>query len=572
MASASLYGVLHYLRRLGDVGPPAVAGDADLLHRFAAGRDGDAFAELVSRHGPLVWGVCARMLRDGPDAEDAFQATFLVLARKAGAVRRPELLGNWLYGVARRVASKARAAAARRRAEEKGAPEDHAVDPTPDVVWRDLRPVLDEEVGRLPEKFRVPFVLCHLEGLTNDEAARRLGCPKGTILSRLARARERLRDRLTRRGIGVPTALFAAALAEDAAAAVPAALVAATVRLGLAFAPGCVAATIPTPATTLAEGVINGMFLTHLKVAAAVLLTLGVLGSGVGLLARGPGGDGPDAGAPQPPAKAPDKNPQPAKVGKAAPPKTVEASRPRVSLDEQAKTWRDELAKPVEFNGIDDPKMTLADVLTQLADQYGLRFEVNEPAFEERGAAAVLDTPVAANRPLPPLKNVSLATALRLVLDRLPLPATYVIRKDTIEVLPVAAVRAELGLENDRPLLPLVWEEVDNVPLPAALKRLAAASGMNVVLDPRALPEKDGSVPVSGQFANVPVDTAVRILANMADLRSVRLDNVLYVTTPKRAAQLLLERKKTPDQEEADAANQPRSPRQFGTPRNAGGM
>src|SRR5262245_11785251 len=153
MANGSLYGGLHYLRRLGVAAPAAPGGeDAALLRRFAASGDGDAFAALVGRHGPLVWGVCARTLGDGQDAEDAFQATFLVLARKAGAVRRPELLGPWLHGVARRTAAKLRAAAYRRQARECAMAGEPAVEATPDVVWRDLRPVLDEEVGRPPER------------------------------------------------------------------------------------------------------------------------------------------------------------------------------------------------------------------------------------------------------------------------------------------------------------------------------------------------------------------------------------------------------------------------------------
>src|SRR5262249_31616689 len=146
------------------------------------------------------------------DAEDAFQATFLILVRKAGSLGRPELLGNWLYGVAYRTAARARAEATRRRFREvplidRDLP---AKESTPDGVWRDLRPVLDEEINRLPDKYRAPFVLCYLEGKTNEEAARQLGCPLGTVLSRLARARERLRLRLTSRGLTLSVGLLGA--------------------------------------------------------------------------------------------------------------------------------------------------------------------------------------------------------------------------------------------------------------------------------------------------------------------------------------------------------------------------
>jgi RNA polymerase sigma factor (sigma-70 family) len=562
MANGSLYGVLHYLRRLG-LASPAEAGreDADLLRRFAAARDGDAFTTLVGRHGPLVWGVCTRMLGNGPDAEDAFQATFLVLARRAASVQRPELLAAWLFGVARRVAAKARGAATRHRTEARDLAREPAMETTPDVLWRDLRPVLDEEVGRLPEQFRVPFVLCHLEGLSNEEAARRLGCPRGTVLSRLARARQRLRDRLVRRGIDPSGAMLAAALAGNVPSTpVPPELVAATARLGVSFAAGAAPA-VPSPASTLAEGVLHGMFLTQVKCAAAVLLALGLLGSGVGLLALG-GGAPPAAVAREAP---PEKGgaAAPAREDKPAAPEADKAEQPKVGIEEQAKAWRDMLARPIKFGGYDDPQTTLAEVLDILAARYGFQFEVNEPAFLEAGMNKVLATQIVGDRPIRAMERVTMATTLRLVLDRLPVPSTYVLRKDTIEITTVAAVRAELGVPSERPLLPLVWEEFDKVPLPAALRRLSLASGVNVVLDPRALSSDQANVAVGAHLANVPVDTAVRILANMVDLQMVRLDNVLYVTTPKRAAQLLGEHKRDPQEPLEPPA---RSPRQFGQP------
>src|SRR5262249_17501866 len=151
-------------------------------------REGDeaAFTALVNRHGPMVLGVCRRVLRPAHDADDAFQATLLVLLRKARPLRRPELLGNWLYGVAHRTALKARTLAAKRRARERPVVDHLAGAPSPTAAWGDVRPVLDEEVSRLPAKYRAPVVLCYLEGKTNEEAARLLGCPTGTVFSRLA--------------------------------------------------------------------------------------------------------------------------------------------------------------------------------------------------------------------------------------------------------------------------------------------------------------------------------------------------------------------------------------------------
>jgi RNA polymerase sigma factor (sigma-70 family) len=174
--------------------------DAELLDRFARMRDQVAFAALVRRHGPMVFGVCRRVLRDANDAEEAFQVTFLVLVRKAAGLREPGRLANWLYGVANRVARKARVSAARRDKHERVASNsDQSVAHEPEDS--DVRAVLDEEMVCLPDKYRAPLVLCYLEGLTNEAAAERLGWPPGSMSYRLARGREMLRKRLVRRGV-----------------------------------------------------------------------------------------------------------------------------------------------------------------------------------------------------------------------------------------------------------------------------------------------------------------------------------------------------------------------------------
>jgi RNA polymerase sigma-70 factor (ECF subfamily) len=183
------------------LGPPRGTGgsDRELLERFARGQDEEAFEALVQRHGPLVLGVCRRVLRDWEDAQDAFQATFFVLARKAGSLAKPEALGNWLYGVAYRTAVKAKARAARRRECERQAGR-ATPNPASEEARRDLCEVLGEELSRLPEKYRAPLVHCYLEGKTNQEAARELGCPLGSMSGRLARGRELLRERLAAPG------------------------------------------------------------------------------------------------------------------------------------------------------------------------------------------------------------------------------------------------------------------------------------------------------------------------------------------------------------------------------------
>jgi RNA polymerase sigma factor (sigma-70 family) len=235
----------------------------------------------------MVLGVCQSVLNDTHDAEDAFQATFLVLVRKAGAIGKPESVASWLHGVAYRLAVHAKADLARRRVQERQVPTMAPADPITELIWRDLRPALHEEVNRLPKKYRAPFVLCYLEGKTNEEAAQLLGCPKGTVLSSLSRARERLRKRLIRRGLTLSSGLLATVLAQNtAAAAVPPALVSTTVKAALSFvaSEAAAAGAVSASVSALTHGMLKTMFLTRLKIAATVCLTLSATGVGVGVL------------------------------------------------------------------------------------------------------------------------------------------------------------------------------------------------------------------------------------------------------------------------------------------------
>src|SRR5437879_10110341 len=198
MAKEPLQSLLHHIRGLAVTQEAAGLADSILLERFLTRRDEAAFEALVRRHGPMVLGVCRRVLSNPHDAEDAFQATFLVFVRKAASIAKRELLGNWLYGVAYHTARAARSAAARRRAKEaKAMPRQQ---PKEDNVWQELQPLLDQELSRLPEKYRVPIVLCDLEEKSRADVARQLGLPEGTLSSRLARGRALLAKRLTRRG------------------------------------------------------------------------------------------------------------------------------------------------------------------------------------------------------------------------------------------------------------------------------------------------------------------------------------------------------------------------------------
>ncbi|TMQ30793.1 MAG: sigma-70 family RNA polymerase sigma factor, partial [Planctomycetota bacterium] len=194
----------------------------------------------MSRHGPMVLSVCRRVLEDAHASEDAFQATFLVLLKKARSLKRRDLLANWLYGVACRTALKAKGMRARQQAREKSMADIPVADNQAEVVWRDLKPVLDAELNRLSPRHRLPIVLCCLEGKTVAEAAAQLGWPEGSVAGRLARAKERLRRRLLQRGITLSTGMLGAVLSRDALAALPGPLLAATLRGVMIVAAGSI--------------------------------------------------------------------------------------------------------------------------------------------------------------------------------------------------------------------------------------------------------------------------------------------------------------------------------------------
>jgi RNA polymerase sigma factor (sigma-70 family) len=268
--------LLRHVHRLFWLGTVAGLTDGELLGRFVSGRGADseaAFEELIHRHGPMVLHVCRGMLGDPLCVEDAFQATFLVLAERAGSIRQRDSVSSWLFGVARRVAAHARLCAARRRSGEQFVAKE-----TPEAYLPrergDLQEILLEEMERLPDRLRGVAVLCCLEGMTYDAAAQRLGLSEATIRGRLARARDQLRRRLTRRGVTIPAVLLAAGTASGARAAGPlhvaAVLVDSTIRIALGFKAGAAA-------TALARGVLRSMFMIHLR--AAVIVILAAIGS-----------------------------------------------------------------------------------------------------------------------------------------------------------------------------------------------------------------------------------------------------------------------------------------------------
>lgn len=281
--------------------------DARLLECFLATHDETAFEVLVRRHGSMVLGVCHRILRNPQDAEDAFQATFLVLVRKADSIVPRGMVGNWLYGVAYQTALKARAMADKRGARERQVMDtpEPAVAETDEALWRELRPIIDEELSRLPAKYRAPLVLCDIEEKTYKEAAEQLGWPEGTVAGRLSRARAMLAARLARRGVVLPAVALAALLTHNAAsAAVPGALVVPTVKAAALAATGqATAGAVSANVLALTEGVVRAMMLTQLKIATVVLLGACLVVSGMGFGFSPATAEGQEKKVAQPPAQ-----------------------------------------------------------------------------------------------------------------------------------------------------------------------------------------------------------------------------------------------------------------------------
>ncbi|MBL8794944.1 MAG: RNA polymerase sigma factor [Planctomycetia bacterium] len=272
MAQGQLKSVVSFLVGLarGPVG--GTLSDRQLLRQFVASQDQEAFATLVRRHGPLVLGVCRRLLRQEQDAEDVFQAVFALLARKADSPFWHESIGNWLYGVAYRLALRARArASVRRRHEEQAAAMQH---PTNVEVGQasELRLWLDEELQRLPEKYRMPLLLCYLQGQSREDAARQLGWSAGEMKGRLERGRDLLRARLARRGLALSAAALPGVLGQEALAAIPETLIRFTTQ-------AVVAGTLSAPAAALLQGALQTMFWTKVKAACCGMLAVAVLGT-----------------------------------------------------------------------------------------------------------------------------------------------------------------------------------------------------------------------------------------------------------------------------------------------------
>ncbi len=356
MASGQPDVMLPSYRTLFGIGAVGGMSDSQLLSRFVRGDEVGqaAFAALVARHGPMVLGVCRSLLGDPHDADDAFQAVFLVLARKARTIRDPELLGNWLYAVAQHTARKARARRFGRESREQAimgrASETAQESPgqlNTGMIDREDAEALHEEVGRLPGSLRAPIVLCYIEGMTHDEAALRLKCPVGTIRSRMAKARELLRGRLVRRGfVASALVLTADSLPRGVLASVPASLAEQTTRAAAsAVAHTTAAGWVSTSVLRLADEVLATMFWSHLAMSTSAIVALVMCASGVGLVLA---------------QRSDSKKPQP----------EMKAEAPAVPLD-RAKSHSKAEARAIPVRGVDAAHEKTMTVTGRVLDPEG---------------------------------------------------------------------------------------------------------------------------------------------------------------------------------------------------------
>lgn len=496
--------------------------DAELLQRFLAGEDRAAFEALVYRHGPMVLGVCRRHLRDPATVDDAVQATFLVLLRSARKIRRADSLGSWLHGVAVRTAQAAvRLGMNRRHHESSYARQRTATLQEPDQTpAQELGPWLDEELRRLPERLRQPLVLCYLEGLTKAQAARRLGLPEGTVSSRLSRGRELLRSRLVRRGLPSAVVLAAFVPASLASAALPPPLLQGVVSLALSFtsAAGVTAPLLSPLVTSLGDQVMTAMALAKLKFV-SFLVAVGLAAGAGGTFAWQSGAGA--APAPGKANKAPAVQPTSSNASNAAsevsPDSSLTVREVRQRLAERTDKFR---------NGLDP--LSAEDHLHFIEKAFNLTFSFDRNSFAPDVELKELK---AKEVRLEKHASISLGTALDKILDQLEPPATYVVRGDHIAIVSKEAVENGYLLRTKTS-----FDVPEGQTLSKVLRQLAEQNGVTILLDSRC--KSKGQTQVEGNFQNVTLDVAVRLLAEMAGLKAVTVGNVLFVTEAEFAFQL----------------------------------
>jgi RNA polymerase sigma factor (sigma-70 family) len=502
--------------------------DGQLLDRYLENRDETAFAALVRRHGAMVWSVCRRIVGHTDDAEDAFQAAFLILVRKAFAVKPREAVGNWLYGVACHTAMKARAASARVHAKEKQV----ATMPEPGKDRSDdreeLQKLLDQELSALPDKYRLPVVLCDLTGRTRKDVAAQLKIPEGTLSSRLATAHQMLAKRLARHGLVVSGGSLAALLVPNATSAgVPTSVVASTILAAtlVAASKGAVAGVVSTKVAALTDGVMKAMLLSKLKVAIAPILLLGLVAAGGTFLS-----DHMQPALSQSPKKA-------------APAQAVTATKSRV----ETLAFMRLLETPIDTKGFQE-KAKLRHVLEVFSDM----FQGELPILVDKGAflAGAADDPDVYEEEvsLPPVPaRMRMDLALRCIVAQVGKgEATYVVRGDFVEITTKEASRAVHSL----PRLGIVGSYKKR-PLVEVLQELSDKVWVVFNLDPNL--EARLNTPTTVTFNNCSLEEALVTISEMATIGYVVLDHSIYITTPDRAKAMQQEEDSRRKKREADA-------------------
>ncbi|HET6576523.1 MAG TPA: RNA polymerase sigma factor [Fimbriiglobus sp.] len=508
--------------------------DAELLGRYVAARDQDAFAALVRRHGPMVHAVCRRRLRGGPDADDAFQITFMVLARDAAKVARRESLPGWLYRVAYLVALKLAGKAARREADPLM---DHdaidRADPQDEAAAKELNDALDQELAALPDRLRAVVVLCGLEERTNAEAAKLLGCPVGTVDSRLSAARKALKARLTRRGLALTGGVTLEALLRPGPAIALGELIDRTAFAAVAYAAGGAGL---GPLSTIADGVTPIMGFAKLKLLAVAGMSLALFGTaGLGLVSA-PAGQEKGKGKPTAEAKAdPPKEPEEPKT---PPPAEPAPKRPVVYTEQQV---RDALAQPSRIQNL--TTVPSFDALaTAIQQQTGVFILIDYAAFK-RVYEAAQDVRLGESK-LPPIGDTAGMTNLDLLNQAVaffPVPSAVQVRGNKVVIVPAfqPAVPPSIEMRTTALLVeqtygPPVHLGVRNKPLSAVLESLRDQTGANIVFGVK----DTAAEPVTLALDDVRLRTALTVLADMSGLRLVVIGNVYYITTPENAARM----------------------------------
>ncbi len=524
--------LLRYLHRLFENKEIAALTDRQLLQRFAADRNETAFTVLVRRHGAMVLGVCGRVLNDVADAEDAFQATFLVLARKGGSLGWHDSIGNWLYGVALRVASKMKAQRQRSNrlnAIQRTTPAASSAqrDPAKEATRRELVEKLDSALRLLPNKYRAPLVLCYLEGKTHQQAARELGLPVGSMSRHMARGLDLLRERLAQSQLCLSVEALSGLFTHGVwQAIVDRTLAEATAQSAILFKLGTLTAagTISARIINHAEGVLRTMIFTNVKYILTAVLAVGILGAGGVLQGRRYVAEARQSVEPEPVVERLIADPT-------AAPNEAAAQPPLSSFAETERRHElmfSKLSKPVTLDkGLDE--MTFVEAKYYFEDRFDLTILVNERAFPKGSKT------LAAHVKLDKMSGVTLRTVLQMLLDQF--GGIYIVHPEYIEITAPEFVRPESWVTGDRTRVPRVHVDFKEVPVDDALRELAIETGIAVILDRRGIDTSDRPH-ITALFDSVCLDTAVEIVANQAGLKAVALDRTLYVTKEENANKL----------------------------------